>query len=272
MAKVKVNVTNVEPSEYKQPTPGLYTAKIEEANLRDEDGKNDIELVLAIQGGEFDKAKLWTYIGLTDASAWKMRELIDALGLPTEIELDTNKHLVNKKLKVKVNGDQWQGEYRARVGRLAPLDATAVEDPDAPATEEAPAAEAADAAEDYNTWSIEDLVSTIAEDADLLAHTPGINEEGAVGEDDKDWLVGFLEAADDSSDALDAYLAESPWDEDASASQTAEKPDYSTWSVDEIKAEIERRSIDAPKRAPKSKLIGLLETDDASGDPFEGTS
>src|SRR3972149_4940215 len=82
VAKVKYDVSHVEASQFKQPSPGLYTMKVEEANYRNTDGKNDIELVLVVVGGEFDGAKLWTYVGLSESAEWKMKELADALCLP----------------------------------------------------------------------------------------------------------------------------------------------------------------------------------------------
>jgi len=252
MAKLKYDNTNVEPSQFKQPTPGLYTARIEECNHRDEDGKNDVEVVLVIDGGEFDNAKLWTYIPLSEQAAWKMLEFTDALGLPKKGTLDTAK-AINKKIKVKVSADQWQGEYRARATRLSPL--TATPEDDEPAEEAEVEAEAADEVtveDEYDSWETEELLAVITEDEDLTASYPGGHDE------DNEWLIGFLRAAD--ADELEEWLAEN-----------SEAVDYSEWSVDEVKAELERRGLDVPKRAPKSKLIGLLEANDGDdSDPFEG--
>jgi len=254
VAKVKYDNTNVEPSQFKQPTPGLYTAKIDEANHRSDDGHNDIEVVFVIDGGEFDGAKVWTYVGLSEASGWKLLELTDALGLPKKGELDTNK-IVNKKVKIKINPDQWEGEYRARVGRISPLTATpeddaeveAETDSEETATEEASAEEAAD----YSEWEVAELLEVITDDSALAEKYPGGYDE------DRDYLTGFLEAAD--ANELDEWLAEN-----------SETVDYTTWDTAELKAELERRGLDVPKRAPKSKLIGLLEENDGDGsDPFE---
>lgn len=271
MAKIKYDNSEVEASNFKQPTPGLYTMTIEEANHRNENGKNDIEIVLVVNGGEFDKSKLWTYVGLSEASAWKFRELTDALGLPAAGELDTNQ-LVNKKMKVKVIGDQYQGEYRARAGRFAPVDGSAVEVVSSgaePVAEDASAAAEPETDEPYNTWPLEDLVGAITEDAELSSQLPGLTLEGddAVTDDDKDYLVGFLEAAD--AGGLDAYLAENPWDEQGDAPE--EKVDYSAMSLDEVKEEIARRGLAVPKgRKPKTALIKILEENDAeTEDPFK---
>jgi len=300
-----IDVSDVEPSEFKQPTPGLYTMKIVEANYRDTDGKNDIELVLQVVGGEFDGSKLWEYVHLSEASAWKMREMLDAVGLPPKLDLDVTK-LENKKVKAKVNGDQYQGEYRARVGRLAPLDASIggdKEESSEPASEDAsdqpwteeelkgisddelrdevktfeldvkttgrgwkPKAIAAileaqgeggdEDDTNYEEWELADLVSTITEDADLAALLPGIEDNGTVSDDDKEFLAGFLHAADDG--VTDEYLAENPWDEEG-----GEAPDYSEWELPEIKEEITRRGLTLPKgRKPKSAFIAILEKAD----------
>jgi hypothetical protein len=320
---IPVDVTDVEAKSFQQPTPALYTMVIKEAKHRDEDGKNDIELVLQVEGSEFADSQLWTYVGLTEASQWKMRELLDALGLPPKIELDLQKHLVNKRMKVKVNGDQYQGEYRARVGRFAPLDAAAgapeagpvpvAEDAAAPEDEpwteedlkaltdddlkaevanfdlkdvktsgrgwkpkaikailEADAAAQGDDAGDedtnYEAWELKDQVEAILEDDKLKALLPGIEEDDAVSDDDKDFLAGFLHAADDGT--IEQYLTENPWDEDGEA--TKEKPDYSTWSLDELKEDVARRGLKVPTgRGLKPKLVKLLEDNDGEeGDPF----
>ena len=255
MAKVKYDVSHVEASQFKQPTPGLYSMKVEEANYRNADGKNDIELVLVIIGGEFDGAKLWTYVGLSESAEWKMKELTDALGLPEKGELDTNK-LIGKKLKVKVNGDQYQGEYRARCGRFAPISATVGEEPESePEAETEPEAEAeAEAAEEdtYDEWEEAELLQVITDDEELTEKYPGGFD------DDKEYLVGFLRAAD--AGTLEDWLEEN-----------AASVDYTDWTLDELKEEITRRGLNAPKgRAPKSKLIALLVEDDGtSNDPFE---
>jgi hypothetical protein len=93
VAKIKYNVKGVERGggNYVQPTPGLYEMEIKEANHRDADGKNDIELVLEItkNNEEFAGSRVWTYVGLGEASQWKLAELTDALGLPESGTLDT---------------------------------------------------------------------------------------------------------------------------------------------------------------------------------------
>jgi hypothetical protein len=257
VAVIKYDNSNVEPSQFKQPTPGLYTCRIEEINHRTEDGKNDLEVVLVVDGGEFDKAMLWTYIGLGEAAGWKMLEFTDALGLPAKGSLDTKK-IINKKIKVKVNGDQYQGEYRARVGRLAPLSATPEADEveaeqeveDASATASDAGAEVED---DYDDWDEGEHLSAIQEDEELGPLYPGGHD------DDTEWLIGFLRAADRGE--LGEWLEEN---------HEAEEVDYSTWETGELKAELERRGLPVPNRAPKAKLIKALEEADAEGgDPFE---
>jgi hypothetical protein len=284
VAKIKYNNTDVEPGTFKQPTPGLYTMAITEANHRDENGKNDIEVILEVVGGEFDKAKIWSYVGLSEASAWKFRELTDALGLPPAGELDTNK-LIGKKMKVKVNADQWQGEYRARAGRFAPLDAGAAAESSNGEVEEAapkssrrtsstrtkakpapePEPEPEDDAPDYSEWSIEDMLEAINEDETLKAKLP----EGF--EDDAEFLADFLAAADESDEALQDLLDQVEGEEGEGEEEDDDTPDYATMSLDELKEEVERRGLKLPKgRVPKPRLIKMLEADDSDGsDPFK---
>lgn len=289
---MKYNNSEVEPSTFKQPTPGLYTMSILEANLRQEEGHNDIEVILEVQGGEFDKARLWTYVGLSEASAWKFREFTDAVGMPPEGELDTNT-LIGKRMKVKVNGDQWQGEYRARAGRFAPVDAAAAKESAngataAPASEEAPKAAAGkttrgrrgkaapvpvpepepepeEPAEEYGTWSVEDLQAAIDEDKNLKEKYP---EEFW---DDQEFLADFLTAADEGEDALDELLSEVEAEDEPEGEEEGAQPDYSEMSLDELKEEVQRRGLTLPKgRVPKPRLVKMLEADDGDGsDPFK---
>ena len=256
MPKIKYNVSNVEPSAFKQPTPGMYTAKIVEASHRHTDGKNDIEVIAEIQGGDFDKARLWDYIGLSAASDWKLREFVDAIGLPTEGELDPAK-LIGKKAKIKVNPDQYGGEYKARLGRWTPLDGSGSAEQDTPATE--PAAEEAGgnagSEEPLSEWPIEDLVAEIKGDDELSKIFP---EDGY---EDKGFMVEFLEAAD-RGENLQEWLA--------SGEEQVDR-NYDDWSTEQLKEELGRRGLEAPKgRAPKSRLIGMLKADDGDEeDPFK---
>jgi hypothetical protein len=85
MAVIKYDVSGVEAGGGgEQPQPGLYKGKIVSVTPRKKksngDPTNDLEVVVDV-GKEY--SRLWTYIQLDNpASAWKLREFTDALGLP----------------------------------------------------------------------------------------------------------------------------------------------------------------------------------------------
>jgi hypothetical protein len=283
MAKVKYNVKGVDRSSqsYEQPQPGLYTMEIKEANHRDKDGKNDIELILEItpDNDAFVGSRVWTYIGLGEASQWKLAELTDALGLPEAGTLDTAK-LLGKKMKVKVNADSWNNEYRARAGRLAPLEGgeaaevAAEDDPDAPGggggDDETPAAAAGDDEpkvinrndvelstdpEYYADWSDEDVFEEVENQgvelgrkkksrANVIAALIAIVEEEAGGEGEP-----TAEADGDTYDDTDEW------------------PDAA------IAAEVKKRGLAVAGKRNRTTFIAALRaadaTDgDAEDDPF----
>jgi hypothetical protein len=265
VAKVKYNVKGVDRGgNFEQPKPGLYEMEIKEANLRDKDGKNDIELVLEItkNNDEHVGARVWSYVGLGDASQWKLAELIDALGLPEGGTLDTVK-LVGKKMKVKVSADSWNNEYRARAGRFSPLAAGAEgddnDDPDDPdaGNDEAIVLELNDVElstdpEFYEDWSDDDVFEEV--------------------ENQSLELKG--KAAKNRAKVIEALIAKVK--EEHAGSGANDEPDdgnyddTDVWSDKDLAAEYKKRGLDTIKgKKDRAKVIEALRADDADDDdPF----
>lgn len=249
MAKIKYDVSDVEVGAAGGPQApvGLYKATIKSAVHRtaksNGDPANDIEVILDI--GE-DYANLFTYIGLEPQTQWKLRELTDALGMPSKGELDPTK-LIGKKLQVKVQADTYQGEYRARAGRLLKLgsgqdasDPTDDDDDDDDDDDVEPEASAA-GSDDYEDWDLDDLKAEIEE--------KGIEVKGRKT---KEKLIAALQEAAGSGDADDD---DEPED------------DYDEWELEELVTEIEERKLEYKGRKTKDKAISILRADDKEN-PF----
>lgn len=276
MAKIKYNVKGVERGnrDFEQPKPGLYTMEILEANLRDKkkDGTevNDVELVLEVteDNTDFVGSRVWGYIAFDGTADWKVGELVDALGLPETGTIDTAL-LPGKKLKVRVMGDSWNNEYRARMGRLAPLDgvatpATADADPDAdagPATDPDAAGgfntvdvegEAlSDDPDYYNDWTDEDLAEVIPLMGETIATGRGARKKNV------ELLVQVakeeMEGGDGEGDA---------------PAQADTYDDESEWPLDALKEEVKKQNLAIQGRPNREKLIAALR-EAAAKDPFE---
>src|SRR4051812_46622015 len=124
MATIKVDVTDVEAGGGgEQPQPGLYNGKLVSVTHRDKksngDPTSDLEVIVDV-GQEY--SRLWSYINLeSPAARWKLREFLDAVGLPAKVELTPQKlkALQGKLVLAKVVADtDLDGEYRGKVKNL----------------------------------------------------------------------------------------------------------------------------------------------------------
>jgi hypothetical protein len=264
--------------------PSVYPARIAvcetRAEKRDGTPANDIRVALDL--GE-NYAWLWTYIGLGEASDLKLAEFTRAIKLKEKGKFDPAK-LVNTIIRVKVNPDSYEGQYKARAGRLLPatdgdakLDLhavpsggdngagpTAVADDDEP-TDEADGYEAIREEDDnsYEDWPEDDVE---AEFTDRGLTAPG-------GRGNK--LAKMITAlrADDEA----ALSSDGDEDEGGGGIASGEnEDDYDDWQVSELETEAEGRALDLPKKPRgsgaaerfKEAIIALLREDDEAN-PFE---
>jgi hypothetical protein len=243
---IKYDVTDVEMrGGGEQAKPGLYAAKIVKVTHRTTDGHNDLEVVFEIQGKKGKGiAQLYTYVGLGEAAAWKLKELLLAVGLRMKGTLNPDK-LVGKTLNIKVNADTWNDEYRARVGTMSPLDSEpddADDDDDGDDDDDDDDDDGDEPDDDYDDQSLADL-RKLVKARKLDAKGPKAKLIAALREDD---------AGDDDDDE-----PEDDEDED----------DYDDWEVSELKEELESRGLSAKGR--KAGLIERLRENDAEDeDPF----
>lgn len=256
MAKISYDVSDAEPFSGGGPQPkqGLYDAEIMQAEHRTEkrDGSpaNDIEVALKVEDPDTDVEYSWvfTYIGLNDSSAGRLREFTNALSLKPKGQIDTDK-LLHRKLKIKINPDTYDGEYRARVGRLMKIDEED-EGPDEPEAKTAvsdfePSREGEEFGS-YDDWTDEDLSGEV-EDRDLTV-------AGGRGKK-RDKLIAALR--EDDAGGEEAEEAEE------------DTINYEEWSPKELMQEVKDRQLTEhlpAGRKGKTVLINLLRKDDE--EPF----
>lgn len=250
---VKYDLEDVEAgASGEQPQPAVYTVKIAEINdRRGQDGKNDLEVIVDFFQDE-GIARVWSYLNFGDSSRWKFREFTDALGLKAKGQFDPAK-LVNKKVNVKISGDQYQGEYRARVNRWMKPGKVSENGEEPEEGEEGDEAEAA-AEEDYSEWTVDELKDEIEERG---LEMPSGRKTAAK-------LITVLEESDASE--------EEP-EEEAGEEEAAD--DYDEWPLNDLKDEANERGLEMPDlvkgrgAAAKNKaaMIELLREDDQH--PFE---
>lgn len=259
MAKVKYNVSGVEGGgDFTPPKPGVYVAKIAEASRRTGE-KNDIEVVYEIVKGDFKGSRIWDYVPLTEAAAFRLRQFIDALGLGEKGTLDTDK-ILGKKVKIRVKGRTWNDEYRAEIGSVFALDDDTEDDSDDgddddddDLDDEEQGDGDGDEEQDFSEMDNAELKAAVEEnDGDLSEITDGVKgvskkraaiiawlEENASGDDDDD------EASDDDEDG----------------------DDYDEWETKELKEELKTRGLKTGGN--KAALIKRLREDDEDEeDPF----
>jgi len=239
---IPYDVSGIETRSGEHAKPDTYTVEIAEAEQRTEknDGSpaNDIRVRLDFVDDDF--MPLFTYIGLSGASGWKLKELVKAVGLPEKGTLDPSK-LVGKKLRVKVVADQYEGNYTARAGTLLPLKGG-----------ENGASGSSEDAEDYEDWTLEELQAE-AEEREI--EIKGRKTEAKYRE--------ALIAADEEQ-------GEDGEEEGEEEGEQEYTDDYEEWETAELKEELADRKLDLPKgRLTKNKLIEVLREDDGK-DPFEG--
>lgn len=143
MPKIKYDVSGEDhdraASGANAPKPGWYNARIKSCAsgfAKDDSGKSDksrprIELVYEIRDKKYRGAQVYDYISLLEASKWKLDQFLQAVGIKTSKKekgtFDTD-DVQGTDVKLRVRGDTYNDEYRAKVGRVASADAETDED------------------------------------------------------------------------------------------------------------------------------------------------
>lgn len=261
----------------KQPTPGVYTVKLKDVKpgfRKGDNGQPDktaprLEVIAEIQDKKFKGSLLYDYISFSEASQWKMDQFLQVLGLASTSKrkgsFDTAK-VVNKKLKVRVVGDTYNGEYRGKLGSYLPDD-----DEEGEVEEDEEAEE-----ESEDEESEEDDLEALGEaadneDEDAVARLTELASEAELDPDDYDtWVelsqaLGEADPPEEEEEAEDESEEEESEDEEESEEEEDDVPPYSEWSLADLRGELENRGLDTTGK--KGELVVRLEADDEE-DPF----
>lgn len=270
MPIVKFDVSGTDPKDAfsgggKQPTPGVYKVKIKELKpgfRKGDNGQPDktaprLEVVAEIVSDKkFKGAVLYDYIAFSEASQWKMDQFLQVFGLASNSKrkgsFDTSK-IVNKTTKVRVVGDTYNGDYRAKLGSyLLDDDGAGSDEPD-----DEPEDDGEDSG-DEQTWAElgeaadnddEEAISTLTEyagdaeldpnDFDTWAELATALEEAEAGEETGDEDTDADEGGEDGYGNTFADLGEKADDDDEEAvnhltelAEAAEldPEEYPTWT------------------------------------------
>lgn len=266
MPKIKYDVRDVESSGgFETPPPGLYKAKLAECNLKESKSGNEmLECIYELIAGDYKGSRVWDYVVLNEASEWKLRQFLEAVGKvagkrgakgsfdPDEFE--------DAEVQVRLKHETYNDEPRARVAAVLPLP----EDDDEDEEEEVDAEET----EDDEDTEVEGYTYEELAEMDLKELKEVIKEEEL-----EDIRVTKKSKAETVlakvAEALELEPEEAEEDEDEEDDEGDEDEEsYEDMTPAELKQECKDRGLKAAGK--KAVLIGRLEKDDEEAeDPFE---
>jgi hypothetical protein len=219
----------------------------------------DLEIVLSV-GAEY--ANLWTYIKTPDdpnynetAHGWKLRELIDALGLKDKGEIDTAK-AVGKPVKVKVTAESGlDGEYRGRARSIYPPGKVSEDGAGLPETDD----EAPLTREELEEWSTADLkeeleareITLEGRFSQIKAIAAILADQGGGDEEDEEEAEESEDAEEEPTDVLDPELLQD---------LRTDPEFYADWSDEDLKAYAEDLKVLPTGRKTRPKVIEAITT------------
>lgn len=255
MALVEYNVSDVEPQEdqdFDTPIPkGLYKCRVDEAEYKKAKSSDNmmIALTLEVAGGDFKGRLLWDYIVQNEASAWKMRQLVDAFGLKPKGKFNPQK-LEGEVVMVRVKHETDE-EYgtRSKVAALLPLPEDEPEE-----AEDEEEAEGDESEEEYSAEDIDEMdrdeLEELIEEEELEVKFNSKTKDPVLQERVKEALG--IEEDDEDEDEED--------DEE-------EGEDYEDMTLSDLKATAKERGLKTS--GSKKALINRLEKDDEEEDGDE---
>lgn len=301
MAKITYDVTDVEVGEGgNQPKPGVYDATIAQVTHRTEkrDGSPANDLEIAYDLGE-GYAWVYSYVGLEDSSAWRLRELTDALGLKAKGALDTEK-IKGKKVRVKINPDTYNDEYRARIGRVMAYgsdngDGPTGESDDGPDADAGtsgdvdedelfaerypnapddfvPSREGDEGIDSYDDWAADDVKGEVSDRGIVVSGRRKTQKAliEALRQDDSEW-VELLEGGSADAEGDDDGDGDGESEAEASAYPEGYEPQretddnsYDDWDEGDLEGELNDRGLEvgSGRGNKKAKIIKALREDD----------
>lgn len=130
--KVKFDVSGSDPKDAfkggaEPPKPGVYKGKIVDCKVGAKQGDPDakrLEVTIEIiDDKKYKGARLYDYIAFSEASQWKMDQFLQVLGITSKSKrkgtFDTD-DVVGEVVKIRVAGDTYNGEYRAKLAAYLP--------------------------------------------------------------------------------------------------------------------------------------------------------
>jgi flagellar biosynthesis GTPase FlhF len=124
-SSVTVNFDGVE-SKRKTPAEDDYRVKVAEVTKEESSAGNDmIVFVFEIVKGDFKGAKLWLHCPLTEESLWKLRSVLECLGVEVpddELEIEFSE-LIDLEMMAVVHHETYQGSKQAKIGDFYAVDA-----------------------------------------------------------------------------------------------------------------------------------------------------
>lgn len=268
MTKVKYNVKGVEPGQdFDTPLPqGMYLARIDEATLgKSQSSSNErIALTLVVVGGEYENRRIWDYVTLTDESAWKMRQFLEAIGEVGDgksesgtLDLDA---VIGQLVRVRVRhendrrpetleANNGNPVVRHRVGALLPTeDGVEDEEPEDEPEQDEPEA---DEPEDDGELTYEELEGYNRTELKQL-----------IKDNDLDIRVTKNMKTDTIREKIAEEFELEPSEEEGDEPEEDEAPDYDEMSHPDLKATCQERGL--PTGGTKPTLIKRLRKDDAN--------
>lgn len=126
MAVIKFDVSNSDPKKAlsgggQQPKPGTYKVKIIQCKLghqRDNEDNKRLEIIAEVLDKAYKGARLYDYIGFDEAQEWKMDQFLQVLGIANPKKRKgqfKTEDVVGTLTKIRVKGDTYQGEYKAKL-------------------------------------------------------------------------------------------------------------------------------------------------------------
>jgi hypothetical protein len=276
MAKIKYDISDVDITAGGDFTPapvGLYRAKIVEASAGESvKGQPMLTVVLELTHDAKGKkikekyGRVWHRVPLEhweDTAGWtfRLKELLDALGLKLKGALDPDK-LVDESLTVKLrSGKDLDDNYRPEVGKLMKVgDDGDADEPD----EEQDDEDDDDDEEDDEEYTEESLGEM--DDDDLLATAEEFDVAAPKGKmtsaKRKKLIVAILEAQEEAED-------DDEEEEDDEDEEDEDQEDYSDWSRNQLIKEARSRGLKVKKSDDDDTIRGWLVAADSEDDEDE---
>lgn len=265
-----------------QAPVGMYLGKvvsIEDRRELKDNPKDDLHVVYEIthtaEGKKADGyAQLHDYVGFSDSQVWKMDQLLQALGAASTTkrtgEFDEKKQK-GKKVKIRVKGETYNEEYRAKPGGVWKADGGATAGSEDEPTDEEEAEETIEDGEE--TWAAfgARIDAEEASDEEVDEITAAAEEAGLDPDSYDTWEALGVELDEGSGeDEGEDAAEEDEGDADGEAEEEGgddEDVPYDQWSIADLKAECEAREL--ATSGSKSALVKRLEENDEEDGPFD---